>query len=180
MTTFLPSPDFQRSADILDPVRRWQQTLEGRFLVKVLEQGPRCYYDPLSKKFVYSPLTRRLTKAIEKWSIRQTPYYTHPATKMWIGYVAALKVYTNTMLLTVLRNKTHNVVVFGPYDIQERHAGPIEYPPWLGDEQVHTSHKSRLLTKDYDFYSQYGWRVPKDLDYVWPNPGDYVVGGLFS
>jgi len=41
-------------------------------------------------------------------------------------------------------------------------------PSWLGNQSFHDSHKSNLLRKDFEFYSQYGWNVPDNLEYVWP------------
>ena len=41
-------------------------------------------------------------------------------------------------------------------------------PPWLGEDEVHASHRSNLLRKDREFYSQYGWAESDDLPYVWP------------
>jgi hypothetical protein len=42
----------------------------------------------------------------------------------------------------------------------------VTYPEWWGNKKFHDSHKSNLLKKDFDFYSQYRWsfatEVPKD------------------
>jgi hypothetical protein len=40
-------------------------------------------------------------------------------------------------------------------------------PDWIGDDRVHASHRSNLLRKDYDFYSQYNWTEPTDIQYHW-------------
>jgi hypothetical protein len=41
-------------------------------------------------------------------------------------------------------------------------------PHWLGDKDFHDSHRSNLLRKDPDWYSQFHWEVANDLPYVWP------------
>ena len=43
----------------------------------------------------------------------------------------------------------------------------IEMPHWLGDDRVHSSHRSNLLRKDFKFYSKYEWEESPDLDYYW-------------
>jgi hypothetical protein len=42
------------------------------------------------------------------------------------------------------------------------------YPPWLGDERLHASHRSNLLRKDPEHYGQFEWTEPDDLPYWWP------------
>lgn len=145
-------------------------------LVKVLQQGPKCLYDPEAKKFMYGVKPARVKK---HWVIKSTPWYTHPACRMWLGYEASLKVYCNHMLQAIVKYDTA-IMEFNGYDIVERFVAPVVHPPWLGDELFHSSHKSNLLRKDPGFYGQYCWKVPLDLDYVWPLPQDYISGGLFS
>ena len=43
-----------------------------------------------------------------------------------------------------------------------------DMPWWVGDLDIHASHRSNLLRKDRDFYGKYGWNEPDNLDYVWP------------
>jgi hypothetical protein len=43
------------------------------------------------------------------------------------------------------------------------------YPPWLGNESFHASHRSNLLRKDFDYYSQFKWTEPTTLPYIWPS-----------
>ena len=42
-----------------------------------------------------------------------------------------------------------------------------ELPPWIGNSLLHDTHKSNLLRKDVNFYVQYNWSVPMDLQYYW-------------
>lgn len=41
-------------------------------------------------------------------------------------------------------------------------------PQWLGDEALHRSHRSSLLRKDPEWYGPLFPDVPPDLEYVWP------------
>lgn len=44
----------------------------------------------------------------------------------------------------------------------------VEMPVWLGRDDLHASHRSRLLQKDPEHYGQFDWDDPTDLEYVWP------------
>ena len=46
-----------------------------------------------------------------------------------------------------------------------RESGP---PPWLGDEALHESHRSKLVAKDEQFYGAIFPEAERGLDYVWP------------
>lgn len=35
---------------------------------------------------------------------------------------------------------------------------------------MHASHRSNLLRKEPEYYTQFGWTEPPDLPYVWPVP----------
>jgi hypothetical protein len=44
-----------------------------------------------------------------------------------------------------------------------------EVPSWLGKPEFHASHKSNLLRKNHEHYSQFNWKVDDTLPYVWPS-----------
>ena len=46
---------------------------------------------------------------------------------------------------------------------------PIEedLPLWFGNENFHASHISNLLRKNFEYYSQFGWKEDINLPYVW-------------
>jgi hypothetical protein len=48
-------------------------------------------------------------------------------------------------------------------------------PPWLGDGDLHRSHRSALVRKDPDFYRPQFPDAPDDLPYVWPVRSPTVV-----
>lgn len=43
-----------------------------------------------------------------------------------------------------------------------------EYPFWFGDPAFHAAHRSNLLRKNPQWYGQFGWTEPNDLEYMWP------------
>lgn len=86
----------------------------------------------------------------------------HPVTKMWTGYEEALKLYQNYTILEWIDRGYKNTMKFEDVD----HSSLI-YPIWFGQDAFHRSHRSNLLRKDYDYYSQY-FDEPSDLEYHWP------------
>jgi hypothetical protein len=114
---------------------------------------------------------KRLGKQrVEAWQIYQIVtenrsdggWINHPAVKMWRRHPNALAMYYNTMISQWLNLGYRNSMK--PVQIHF----PIEYPLFIGDTDFHNSHKSNLLRKDPEFYSQFGWNVPDNLPYVWP------------
>jgi len=47
-------------------------------------------------------------------------------------------------------------------------------PLWLGNEELHASHRSNLLRKAPLWYGQFGWTEPDDLPYIWPVPTSHT------
>ena len=87
----------------------------------------------------------------------------HPATKMWKGYENALKQYLNECIdHWIARGYNNNMK-------KEVIEGDIVYPHWLGDDSFHSTHRSNLLRKDKEFYSQYMWTESDDMEYYWPS-----------
>ena len=85
----------------------------------------------------------------------------HPASKMWNGYKNALIEYYNLCIAEwVSRGYNNNMQMF-PF-------GNVIYPPWLGNPEFHSSHRSNLLRKDPSYYGQFGWTEPNNLPYIWP------------
>ena len=85
----------------------------------------------------------------------------HPAVRMWKGYENALKIYYNIAVEEWKKRGYNNTMKF------EYINGEVKYPHWLGREDFHDSHKSNLLRKNKEFYSQYKWKVIDSLEYIW-------------
>lgn len=117
---------------------------------------------------------RRLGKQrVEAWQLLlvmsegRKAWSNHPAFKMWDGYDIALVLYGVTMCKEwkarrykdTLEDKFMNLpLAYENFDM----------PPWLGDNKFHSAHRSALLFKNYDFYSQFGWSETPELNYIWP------------
>ena len=86
----------------------------------------------------------------------------HPVTRMWAGYEEALKLYQNFTILEWIDRGYNNNMKFEQIDHKN-----ILLPPWFGNKEFHRSHRSNLLRKDYEYYSQY-FDEPSDLEYYWP------------
>lgn len=93
-------------------------------------------------------------------------WVSHPATKMWRGHEAGLSSYG----IVVCRVwQMHGFYDTCMHKIQALVSpDPKDLPEWFGDETFHNSHKSNLLRKEPNHYSQFNWEVTDDLDYYWP------------
>ena len=85
----------------------------------------------------------------------------HPAAKMWRGYEEALETYMAACINEWVLRGYKNTMTTKEYN-------GCKLPPWFGDHDFHASHRSNLLRKDRNYYSQFGWFETSDLPYVWP------------
>ncbi|CAB4143466.1 hypothetical protein UFOVP784_151 [uncultured Caudovirales phage] len=86
----------------------------------------------------------------------------HPVTVMWTGYESALQLYQNYTIQEWISRGYKNTMLLEDVDIDS-----IVMPHWFGLEEFHRSHRSNLLRKDYEYYSQYFDEDP-NLPYYWP------------
>lgn len=86
----------------------------------------------------------------------------HPVTRMWAGYEEALKLYQNFTILEWIDRGYNNNMKFEQVDHKS-----VLFPSWFGNDAFHRSHRSNLLRKDYEYYSEY-FDEPSDLEYYWP------------
>jgi hypothetical protein len=146
--TFLPYPDFARSARALDRRRLGKQRVETIQVVRALTvpgYGWRNHPAALMWKGYEEALGRYGLTCCEVW------------TGLGFGDTCATTIATDlrTAGVTAIRTEAELAA-----------AGAL--PPWLGDEDFHRSHQSSLLRKDPDFYGPQFPGVPDDLEYVWP------------
>lgn len=86
----------------------------------------------------------------------------HPAVKMWKGRANALKFYFNLAVREwISRGYNNNMNL-------EKIRGKTVFPNWFGNKKFHSAHKSNLLRKDKEYYSQFNWKEKDNLDYFWP------------
>lgn len=116
---------------------------------------------------------------------RATPWYNHPACKMWRGWEQSL---INYGLLVCVKWKKRGFKdtcyekilafadEFGPtswhkgvdWDTSPRGDGEFTvYPDWYNETFIR-AHRSNLIRKDPEFYKPKWPDVPDDLPYVWP------------
>lgn len=91
-----------------------------------------------------------------------TAWVNHPAVKMWKGYENTLKYYYNCILEEWIKRGYNNTMCF------EEVYNPIIYPAWFNNDEVFSSHRSNLLRKNKEYYSQFKWIESDDLLYIWP------------
>ena len=87
----------------------------------------------------------------------------HPATRMWAGHLPALILYSNLAIEEWVRRGYRNTMPLLP-------TGSVVLPSWVGNPDLHASHRSNLLRKDPVYYQQHGWTESPDLPYIWPTP----------
>jgi len=139
MQTFLPYIDFLKSAKVLDNKRLGKQRVEAKQILDIIEG-----------------------KA-EPNEHGKIAWINHPAVKMWEGYANCLRYYINCIIREwVSRGFKNNM------ESERCMIFSIVYPDWIGNKEFHDSHKSKLLEKNKEFYSQYNWDVEPDLPYYWP------------
>jgi len=100
----------------------------------------------------------------------------HPASKMWVGYERSLALYCFRGAQEMVARKgtkyswKDEVCIKWLRYFQDAIASLTDTgrPPWLGNPDIHASHRSNLLKKNPSHYAQFGWQEPDDLAYVWP------------
>lgn len=141
MQTFLPYPDFKKTAQCLDYKRLGKQRVESFQILLLI--------DRIKRNDIY------------KENGKKIGWINHPAVLQWIGYERALKEYLNICIFEWINRGYNNTIEI--YNLK----GKIKYPKWLGNEEFHASHRSNLLRKDHEFYSRYNWKEQSNLPYVW-------------
>ncbi|SDY59048.1 hypothetical protein SAMN05661080_03958 [Modestobacter sp. DSM 44400] len=150
MQTFLPVADFAESARLLDSPRLGKQRVETLQVLRALE-------------------------------LADYGWASHPVVTMWRGHTAGLVVYGLAMVRAWrergFADSTERLIAeFAPDAAamtQAEAAAAGLLPSWVGNEELHRSHRSNLVAKDPAFYRPRFVGEPDDLPYVWPG-ADYV------
>jgi len=145
VNTFLPVADYEESAKLLDYRRLGKQRVEVLQLLKA---------------------NFGLTKG----------WVNHPAAVMWRGHEVALGLYGIAMCEEWIDRGFKDSCTDKINALIDEHTNRrVVMPHWYSNEYLHRSHQSNLLRKDPVFYGRYGWDVPDNLDYIWPEPGPIRV-----
>lgn len=148
MQTFMPYHSFIDSAACLDYRRLGKQRVECKQLLQALGVP------------VGGPL-----------NAKPSSWRNHPAARMWQGHEYSLAVYGIAVCDEWRRRGYRDTLRPQLQDAAWavlRRGDEGGAPSWLGDEAFHASHRSNLLRKLPEHYSQFGWSEPNDLPYVWP------------
>lgn len=147
MQTFLPYPDYAKSAACLDRQRLGKQRVEVLQILNALHEIPTESGKPAG-------------------------WRNHPATKMWRGYEAQLIGYglvvCDEWISRGYRDSTRPKIEQHLQWLEDAEEFSIELPPWFGDSAFHLSHQSNLVRKDPGHYRKFFPAVPDNLEYVWP------------
>lgn len=112
---------------------------------------------------------------------KDTMWKRHASTRMWHGYHSALGFYTS-MAVREMHVRGYATMRVAPYDFYHDYTtatlhyaahefvplNEIEYPPWLGDERLHSSHRAGLLALEPKFYAQHGWTEDPKTEVLYP------------
>ena len=148
MQTFLPYPEFARSAAVLDQRRLGKQRVECIQVVRgLVVEGYGWRHHPAVKMW------RGYLEALGAYALA--------CCHEWTAAGRA-----DTCAGTISAHLADHGI--GRVRSQEELAAAGELPPWLGDPDFHRSHQSSLVRKDPAFYGPLFPGVPDDLPYVWP------------
>lgn len=163
MQTFVPiaTQNFLAIAKTLDNKRLNKQALEGwQILMTLLELDPQGEH-----------------RTPKGWA-------NHPAVKMWRGsethlmnYVVAMGVeWVSRGYKTTIPEKAMRTWARGKELGRIKDAVFEPYPSWMADSNVYeaiaSTHRTALLYKDYEWYSQFHWAEdtgskPDTYEYIW-------------
>lgn len=134
---FVPCLTFEESVACLDDRRLYKQALEALQLLGVILDLPKADGSP------------------------RKGWRNHPAALQWKPWPGALRRYAETAI-DECRRRGMNVA--GLERLLEKI--PVQrsrkMPNWWGDERVHSSHRARLLQKDFEHYSRFNWPEAND------------------
>ena len=127
---------------------------------------PYASFEDTAKCLDYKRLGKQRVEALQIHNIvsgkRTTGgWVNHPAVVMWRDYPDALALYHNTMISEGFSRGYNNHMPLLEYN-------SVEYPTWLGDNRLHSSHRANLIRKDSSFYGWPWWDDDPDMPYYWP------------
>lgn len=150
MQTFLPYPDFVRSAKALDDVRLGKQRVETLQILRALHvPGYGWRNHPAVRMW------RGYEEALAAYGLA--------VCREWCGrgFADTCEAKIVAELRTIAGRRTR---VRSQAELRDRN----RLPPWLGRRAFHRSHRSALLRKDPEWYGRRFTGTPDDLELVWP------------
>jgi hypothetical protein len=94
----------------------------------------------------------------------------HPAVRMWEGYLPALLRYWKAIVVE-WKGRGYQDSTWLQLNDFIKDVGLVGPDPWwIGVEEFHASHRSKLVEKMPDWYKwKLGWADPPGRDYWWPS-----------
>jgi len=141
---------------------------------------PYANFEDSARVLDYRRLGKQRVEAMQIYQIlaggkKESGWVNHPAVRMWnMQWITLAKYYNAIVKEWIGRGFKNNMPLLMELD------EPFWEPLWLGDEEVHSSHRAVLLGKDYTWYSQFGWKEKPAVKtngrwpYKWPIP---LIGG---
>jgi len=146
MQTFLPYNNFYQSAKVLDQKRLGKQRVETLQLLNSIKAS-------------------KEDKPYRGWK-------NHPCRNMWYlkgkhDYANAL-VYYGQAVCKAWKERGYKDTCYEKISAHYDHSNKLVFPPWLGINKLHESHRSMLTQKDSSWYRKLWPSTPDNLEYFWP------------
>jgi hypothetical protein len=93
----------------------------------------------------------------------------HPAVIMWQGYENSLIRYGEAICEAWIARGYKDTCLGKIRAKKENFDGPDERPWWLGNIQLHASHRGMLHSKNPKFYAMFQADFGPELEYWWPS-----------
>lgn len=138
MQTFLPYPDFTQSARVLDNKRLNRQRSETKQILNIVAR--------INSK---------------------SSWRNHPAVLQWMNHPRELALYGLAICSEHRRRGFKDSLKPWFRRMASQFRGS-QLPFWFGREDVHSSHRARLLEKNPEWYAQFGWAEQPTTENVWP------------
>lgn len=89
----------------------------------------------------------------------------HPLLRMWRSHENALVLYALEMCEEWIRRGYNDTIrtQISSFYVREKVTIVPQFP-----EELHASHRSNLLRKDFEYYRRFGWTEDDSLPYYWP------------
>lgn len=127
-------------------------------------------FDESMKCLDYKRLGKQRVETWQIWltlSTGRKSWSNHPAVKMWKGHEKWLLSYGVSCCNEWISRGYNDSLLLKFIDAFESiHDDP--FPKWIGNEKFHSSHRSNLLRKDFNWYSKFGWLDDPNMGYYWP------------
>ena len=163
MQVFMPYPDFEKSVQALDNTRLLKQSLETTQLLDIMLGLP-----------------TKTGKPRKGW-------LKHPAFLAWQQTPGALIEHLIHNVIEIEKRGYKTDYASSKIKTYDKFTTSLLRPIWLGDDEIHSSHRARLLQKGYEeklkdrkkadetieWYSRFEWDEMKDAnlfrrEYLWP------------